>query len=186
MLSVFVKWSQQRKKVSETVLCDYPGVSLQGASRALSVFGVQKNCPLGRLPQFVKDRVSANILESDPFLSPVGNDVSEKVRRQKSFQVSIRTYRGLRYHLKLPVRGQRTKTNSRTVKSSRPKSLVPRTSYRQKGNRKYLGNTQIKKKMSSDPSKYSLPKKKRSRSRVQFKDRLSFDLDSQTTQFRKQ
>lgn len=178
MLNVFVKWSQQRKKVTETILSDYPGVSLQGASRVLSGFGVQRGCPSGRIPQFIKDSVSSKILERDSFLFPVGNDVSEKVRKRKAFHIGIRTYRGLRYHLKLPARGQRTKTNSRTVKSARPKSLVPRTSYRQRANRKHLGTTQIKKKLSTEPSKYTLPKKKRSRSRLQFKDRTSFELDS--------
>lgn len=178
MLNVFVKWSQQRRKVTETILSDYPGVSLQGASKVLSSFGIQRGCPSGRVPQFIKDEVSAKILERDTFLFPVGNDVSEKVRKRKAFHIGIRTYRGLRYHLKLPVRGQRTKTNSRTVKSARPKSLVPRTSYRQRANRKHLGTTQTKKKLSTEPSKYTLPKKSRSRSRLHFKDKLSFDSDS--------
>lgn len=177
MLSVFVKWSQQKKKVSETILSDYPGVSLQGAAKSLAALGVQKNCPLGRLPQFIKEEVSSKILARDSFLSPVGNDVSEKIRKRKAFHVSIRTYRGLRYHLRLPARGQRTKTNSRTSKSERPKSAVPRTSYRQRANRKHAGTTQNKKRLSVEPSKYVFPKKKRSRSRLQFKDRLFHDSD---------
>lgn len=177
MLSVFVKWSQQKRKVSETVLADYPGVSLQGAKKSLAALGVQRSCPLGRLPQFIKDSVSAKILDKDPFLCPVGNDVSEKVRKRKAFHVGIRTYRGLRYHLKLPARGQRTKTNSRTVKSERPKSAVPRTSYRQRANRKHIGTTQNKKRLSVEPSKYALPRKKRSRSRLHYKDRIFHDLD---------
>lgn len=181
MLSVFVKWAQQRKKSTDTVLSDYPGISLQGASRILNSVGIQRNCQVGRLPQFVKDQLSDKVTSRDPNLYPVGNDVSEKVRKRRAFHVDIRSYRGLRYHLKLPARGQRTKTNARTVKSDRPKSLVPRTSYRQRANRKHLGTTQQnKKKLSAEPSKYGLPKKKRARARLTLKDRLYHDLDSST------
>jgi small subunit ribosomal protein S13 len=171
MLSVFIKWSQQKKKPSETVLSDYAGVSLQGASKLLSRFGIQKNFPSGRIPTTTKDRLSDLVLSRDSFQHPSGNDVVEKLRKRKAFYIGIRTYRGLRHHLKLPVRGQRTKTNSRTIKSARPKSLVPRTSYRQKANRKHFGTTQGRKKLSVEPSKLSFSKKGRSRSRLAIKDR---------------
>jgi small subunit ribosomal protein S13 len=43
-------------------------------------------------------------------------EVSENVKRH----VSIGTYRGLRHRRGLPVRGQRTRTNSRTRKGRKP------------------------------------------------------------------
>ena len=43
-------------------------------------------------------------------------EVSENIRRH----VSLGTYRGLRHRKGLPVRGQRTKTNSRTRKGRKP------------------------------------------------------------------
>ncbi len=43
-------------------------------------------------------------------------EVSENVKRH----VSIGTYRGFRHRRGLPVRGQRTKTNSRTRKGRKP------------------------------------------------------------------
>ena len=43
-------------------------------------------------------------------------EVSENVKRH----VSIGTYRGIRHRRGLPVRGQRTKTNSRTRKGRKP------------------------------------------------------------------
>ena len=43
-------------------------------------------------------------------------EVSENVKRH----VSIGTYRGLRHRRGLPVRGQRTRTNSRTRKGKKP------------------------------------------------------------------
>ncbi len=43
-------------------------------------------------------------------------EISENIKRH----VSIGTYRGLRHRRGLPVRGQRTKTNSRTRKGRKP------------------------------------------------------------------
>jgi len=43
-------------------------------------------------------------------------EISENIRRH----VSIGTYRGLRHRKGLPVRGQRTRTNSRTRKGRKP------------------------------------------------------------------
>jgi small subunit ribosomal protein S13 len=39
-----------------------------------------------------------------------------QIRKNFKFLNQIRTYRGVRHHLKLPVRGQRTKTNAKTKK----------------------------------------------------------------------
>ena len=43
-------------------------------------------------------------------------EVSENIKRH----ISLGTYRGIRHRKGLPVRGQRTKTNSRTRKGRRP------------------------------------------------------------------
>lgn len=39
-----------------------------------------------------------------------------QIRKNIQFLNQIRTYRGVRHHLKLPTRGQRTKTNAKTQK----------------------------------------------------------------------
>jgi|SaaInlStandDraft_4_1057021.scaffolds.fasta_scaffold67121_2 small subunit ribosomal protein S13 len=39
-----------------------------------------------------------------------------QIRKNIKFLNQIRTYRGIRHNLKLPVRGQRTKTNAKTKK----------------------------------------------------------------------
>jgi small subunit ribosomal protein S13 len=46
-------------------------------------------------------------------------EISANVKRHKD----IKTYRGLRHLKKLPVRGQRTKTNSRTVRGNVRKTM---------------------------------------------------------------
>lgn len=47
-------------------------------------------------------------------------DISANVRRLKD----IKAYRGVRHMKKLPVRGQRTKTNSRTVRGNVRKTMT--------------------------------------------------------------
>lgn len=40
-----------------------------------------------------------------------------KIRKNIKFLIQIKSYRGIRHNLKLPSRGQRTKTNAKTKKS---------------------------------------------------------------------
>ena len=47
-------------------------------------------------------------------------EVSSNIKRLKD----IHTYRGLRHSRNLPVRGQRTKTNSRTVRGNKRKTMT--------------------------------------------------------------
>jgi len=57
------------------------------------------------------------ILQNDYILEgDLRRDVSQNVKRL----MDIGTYRGIRHRRKLPVRGQRTKTNSRTRKGRKP------------------------------------------------------------------
>lgn len=47
-------------------------------------------------------------------------DLRREVSQNIKTMIEIGNYRGLRHRKKLPVRGQRTKTNSRTRKGKRP------------------------------------------------------------------
>lgn len=49
----------------------------------------------------------------------VEGDLRRKVQSDIKRLIAIHSYRGLRHRLSLPVRGQRTKTNSRTRKGKR-------------------------------------------------------------------
>lgn len=49
----------------------------------------------------------------------VEGDLRRRVQSDIKRLISIHSYRGLRHRLSLPVRGQRTKTNSRTRKGKR-------------------------------------------------------------------
>lgn len=50
---------------------------------------------------------------------PVEGDLRKIVRENIQHLKRIGTYRGLRHHMGLPVRGQRTRTNARTRKGKR-------------------------------------------------------------------
>lgn len=62
----------------------------------------------------IRKAVEAFTLEGD-----LKREISVSIKRLKD----IKAYRGLRHMKKLPVRGQRTKTNSRTVRGNMRKTM---------------------------------------------------------------
>jgi len=66
------------------------------------------------------DIARLNNLIADKYV--VEGDLRRTVQGNIKRLMSIKSYRGMRHRLKLPVRGQRTKTNSRTRKG--PKKTV--------------------------------------------------------------
>jgi small subunit ribosomal protein S13 len=70
-----------------------------------------------RVKDLTEDQVTAirNILEKEKRLEgDLKREILGNVKRLKE----IGSYRGVRHSKKLPVRGQRTKTNSRTVRGN--------------------------------------------------------------------
>lgn len=53
----------------------------------------------------------------------IEGDLREEKRRNINRLIAINSYRGLRHQRRLPVRGQRTKTNSRTIRGNVRKSV---------------------------------------------------------------
>lgn len=53
----------------------------------------------------------------------IEGELRQLVRRNILKQIELKTYRGLRHQRHLPVRGQRTKTNSRTVRGNTRKTM---------------------------------------------------------------
>jgi small subunit ribosomal protein S13 len=60
------------------------------------------------------------IIETMPIEGSIKRDVASNIKRLKD----IKAYRGIRHMRKLPVRGQRTKTNSRTVRGNVRKTMA--------------------------------------------------------------
>ena len=68
-----------------------------------------------------KDLTSDEILRIQNFLEknyPVEGELRQLIRGNVNRLKELQTYRGLRHAHKLPARGQRTRTNSRTVRGN--------------------------------------------------------------------
>lgn len=91
-----------------------------GVGRALSnqiidVLGLNRNMRAQELSQDDIARIN-NLLQSEYV---VEGDLRRQVQNNIKRLVSIHSYRGMRHRTGLPVRGQRTRTNSRTRKGRR-------------------------------------------------------------------
>lgn len=60
-----------------------------------------------------------NLLQKEIETMPVEGELKRIVRENIQTLKRIQSYRGLRHSMKLPVRGQRTRTNARTLKGKR-------------------------------------------------------------------
>ena len=60
-----------------------------------------------------------NLLQKEVETIPVEGELKKIVRENIQTLKRIQSYRGLRHTMKLPVRGQRTRTNARTLKGKR-------------------------------------------------------------------
>jgi len=72
-----------------------------------------------------KDLTADEILRVQNFLEsnfPVEGELRQRIRENIGRLKELQTYRGVRHARRLPVRGQRTKTNSRTVRGNTRKT----------------------------------------------------------------
>ena len=60
-----------------------------------------------------------NLLQKEIETMPVEGELKKIVSENIQTMKRIQSYRGLRHSMKLPVRGQRTRTNARTLKGKR-------------------------------------------------------------------
>ena len=60
-----------------------------------------------------------NLLQKEVETMPVEGELKKIVRENIQTLKRIQSYRGLRHTMKLPARGQRTRTNARTLKGKR-------------------------------------------------------------------
>jgi small subunit ribosomal protein S13 len=68
-----------------------------------------------------KDLTADEILRIQNFLEksfPVEGELRQRIKTDINRLKDLQTYRGIRHMRRLPVRGQRTKTNSRTVRGN--------------------------------------------------------------------
>lgn len=94
------------------------GVGLFTAREACEKLGIDPTRPASDLGEDELGQIAA-LLERDYAVEgPLRRQVTQNISRLRE----IKSYRGMRHRMGLPVRGQRTKTNSRTRKG--PKKTV--------------------------------------------------------------
>ena len=90
-----------------------------GLTTSKKILGIAKINPDTR----TKDLTEAEIAAINNAISSLGISIEGELRRIIASNIrrlkEIKSYRGLRHHLGLPVRGQRTRTNARTRKGKR-------------------------------------------------------------------
>jgi small subunit ribosomal protein S13 len=92
---------------------------LYGIGRALSL----KTLAAAKIEagKLTKDLTAEEISRLQAFIEtnfPVEGELRQRIKTNVNRLKDIRTYRGVRHLRRLPVRGQRTRTNSRTVRGN--------------------------------------------------------------------
>lgn len=103
----------------EIALTSIYGVGRSRALRTLSALQIDA----GKKPKDLTAKEETSIreaIEKFPLEGELRRQISANIRRLKD----IKSYRGSRHSKKLPVRGQRTKTNSRTVRANVRKTMT--------------------------------------------------------------
>jgi len=88
-----------------------------GPKLALDICKLAKVDPDKRIKDLTKEETGLIIKTLEKFKTE--GDLRKEIRENINRLKSIRSYRGLRHILSLPVRGQNTRTNSRTRKGKR-------------------------------------------------------------------
>lgn len=91
------------------------GVGRQLSNEIITKLGLDRNMRAHKLTQDDIARLNATLQSEYVVEGDLRRQVSNNIKRL----VSIHSYRGMRHRLGLPVRGQRTRTNSRTRKGRR-------------------------------------------------------------------
>ena len=91
------------------------GIGPTSAKKIIQVTGVNADTRVKDLSQEDQDKIRAIVEKQHKTEGDLRREVASNVKRLKD----IKAYRGIRHAKRLPVRGQRTKTNSRTVRGNK-------------------------------------------------------------------
>lgn len=95
------------------------GIGIPLARRILDQVGIDRGKKAKDLTLDEENSIRA-IVEKIPIEGNLKREVAANIKRLKD----IKSYRGVRHMKRLPVRGQRTKTNSRTVRGNVRKTMA--------------------------------------------------------------
>lgn len=91
------------------------GIGLTTSKKVLKQAGIDENKRTKDLTQDEEDKIRQLIEKTHKTEGDLRREVSNNIKRLKE----IKSYRGLRHKKRLPSRGQRTKTNSRTLRGNK-------------------------------------------------------------------
>ncbi len=106
------------KRLEIGLTCFY-GIGRSSALRILKQVGVDSGKKASDLTEDEENKIRA-VIEKISIEGNLKREVSANIKRLKD----IKSYRGVRHMKGLPVRGQRTKTNSRTVRGNVRKTMA--------------------------------------------------------------
>ncbi len=106
------------KRLEIGLTCLY-GIGISTARKILSKVKIEHSAKAKDLTPEQENEIRA-IIESMTIEGNLKREISANIKRLKD----IKSHRGIRHMKKLPVRGQRTKTNSRTVRGNVRKTMA--------------------------------------------------------------
>jgi len=98
------------KRLEVGLTCLY-GIGISQAKKILKIANIDKNRKAKELKEEEENKIRS-IIEEIPIEGNLKREISNNIKRLKD----IKSYKGSRHSKRLPARGQRTKTNSRTVR----------------------------------------------------------------------
>jgi small subunit ribosomal protein S13 len=107
------------EKRLEIALTAIYGVGISRARKILDDLGVDRGAKAKDLSEADENKIRKTV-EEGKIEGNLKREVSANIKRLKD----IKSHRGTRHMKRLPVRGQRTKTNSRTVRGNVRKTMA--------------------------------------------------------------
>lgn len=106
------------KRLEIGLTCFY-GIGISGARKILDSAKVEHSKKAKDLTEAEENKIRA-IIEGMTIEGNLKREISANIKRLKD----IKSYKGVRHMRRLPVNGQRTKTNSRTVRGNVRKTMA--------------------------------------------------------------
>ena len=106
------------KRLEIGLTCFY-GIGVSKARNILDQVGIDRGKKAKDLTLDEENKIRV-VIEGIPIEGNLKREISANIKRLKD----IKSYRGIRHIKRLPVRGQRTKTNSRTVRGNVRKTMA--------------------------------------------------------------
>ena len=108
-----------KEKKIEFSLCYIYGIGPSLSKKVLKTAGIDSNIRVKNLTTDQEDKIRSIVEKMYKTEGDLRREVMANIKRLKD----IKCYRGVRHMKHLPARGQRTKTNSRTVRGNVRKTM---------------------------------------------------------------